>query len=250
LTPAALLGLVTLFILTAVFAIVAALLAWRFGRVALWIVFAVFTAALTAVFTASASRVPGGAMTPTVTAALAALATFGIPALVVAVVLHVLLGRAERPSVGKLLGYGLAALVVAVPLGAAASYAADAAGTVGPPPPAPWVRVMKNPRADVLLDTSRLERTAWGTRVWIRVNETVPEGGPGGYDRVEMREEVDCPNRRAKDMHVQVSMGNGPLIKSMDVSPQVWRGFDVHPLGEPLLDGACDRLSEAERHAL
>jgi hypothetical protein len=245
LTAAALLGILTLVVIVGIYAAVAAVLARRFGRPALWIAFGVFTLAATALFATAAAKTPGGELDPKLTTVVATLATFGVPALIVTLVLHALAGRAERPSVGRYLGTVLAALVVAVPVGAAASALVDAAGSIGTPPPVPWVRVMKNRRADVLLDTSRLERTAEGTRLWIRVNEAVSARSADSYDRVEAREEVDCRARRAKDLHIQVSRGDAPPLRSIDVTPQLWLTFNVHPMGEALFDGVCGRLNAA-----
>jgi hypothetical protein len=243
LSQGALLGILTLFVIVGAYAVVAAQLARRLGRRALWIAWAVFALAVTALFTAGASRTPGGELDPTLATAIATLATFGIPSLIVTAVLHAMAGRPQRPSLRKHVGTALTVLVVAVPLGGIASFAADFATTIGTPPPAPWVRVMKNRRADVLLDTSRLQRTAEGTRVWIRIDEAVAGAGADTYDRVQAWEEVDCRARRAKDLHVQVSRGDAPLLRSIDVSPQPWLTFNVHPMGEPLFDGVCERLS-------
>jgi hypothetical protein len=106
-----------------------------------------------------------------------------------------------------------------------------------------WYEIVRTRHVVAYLDTARVERpTAGVARIWFRFAYATPMSiGPETrieYGASEAREELDCANRRAKDLELRMETTNG-VSTAAPAPPQEWRSIDTHPLNSGVFLVAC-----------
>jgi hypothetical protein len=155
-----------------------------------------------------------------------------------------MLGRRRRALIGPLL-----ACALVLPTAACVQ---DDSKTARPSLPAPpnatarWYEIARTPAIVAYLDTARVERPAAGVaRIWFRfayaTPMTVGADTATAYAASEAREELDCANRRTKDLELRLETTTGIATGSPLPTP-AWKPIDTHPLGSGVFLVACRAL--------
>lgn len=118
-----------------------------------------------------------------------------------------------------------------------------------PPVPnqdAQWYEIARTPEIVALLDTARIERTPEGTaRIWFRfvydAPTTLGDDTTVKYSAMEAREEIDCVNRRTKDLEMRMETTTGMSTGSPFPTP-AWQSIDTHPMNSGIFLVACRTL--------
>jgi len=123
-----------------------------------------------------------------------------------------------------------------------------ASGTLPPAPSqgAHWYEIARTPQIVAYLDTSRMDRSSAGTaRIWFRFvyanPMTVGSDTTTEYRASEAREELDCANRRTKDLELRMETTTGLATGTPFSNPQ-WKSIDTHPLNFGVFLVACRAL--------
>ena len=135
-----------------------------------------------------------------------------------------------------------------IALGAPSTLGAQASGTLPPPPNAgaAWYEIARTPAIVAYLDTARVERpTAGVARIWFRFTYATPMtvgiDTTASYAASEVREELDCANRRTKDLELRMESTAGISTGSPLPAP-AWQSIDTHPLNSGIFLVACRAL--------
>ncbi len=105
-----------------------------------------------------------------------------------------------------------------------------------------WHEVARTPDVIVYLDTGRVETPSRATRrVWFRSQYFVRLAlgtDSARFTASEVREEVDCGERRARDLEARLETPEGETVAA-PVPDAEWRTFEEHTLPAWLFDIAC-----------
>jgi len=115
-----------------------------------------------------------------------------------------------------------------------------------PAPHAPWVLVNSSPKLTVSVDTSRIASDSGALLVWLRFDYAEPNPPmrevPRPWRRMELREAVDCRDRRGRDLAMMVIDTVGHSSDGTRTLRRAWMRFEAHPLGVKLFEPLCSVL--------
>jgi hypothetical protein len=108
---------------------------------------------------------------------------------------------------------------------------------------AQWYEVARTPAIVAYLDTARVERLAGGVaRIWFRfvygTPMTMGADTSTKYAATEVREELDCANRRTKNMEMRMETTAG-VSAAAPVPNADWQPIDSHALNSGVFLAAC-----------
>lgn len=111
---------------------------------------------------------------------------------------------------------------------------------------AQWYEVARTPAIVAYLDTARVERLAGGVaRIWFRfvygTPMTIGADTSTKYAATEVREELDCANRRTKDLEMRMETTAG-VSAAAPVPNADWQPIDSHALNSGVFLVACRAL--------
>jgi len=96
------------------------------------------------------------------------------------------------------------------------------------------------------IDTSSAVDSGSVTRVWLRFDydEALPkmESTTGPYIRTDAQEDINCRERRARDVALKMIDSTSKVVGDTLWGPGPWLSFDAHPLGTHILEPACEHL--------
>jgi hypothetical protein len=105
-----------------------------------------------------------------------------------------------------------------------------------------WYEIVRSPQIVAFLDTARVERLGTGhARIWFRFVYGTPTTigtDTTRYRAMEAREEVDCPQRRTRDLEMRMESMGGIFVGSL--TPEApWQSIDTHALNSGVFLVAC-----------
>ena len=117
-------------------------------------------------------------------------------------------------------------------------------------PPPPWASVIIGQGQRVSVDTVHIRWEGTVPRVWLRFDfirmqpETDDGSEPGTirYNRVEMEQYLDCPQKRALDIEMQIFDSAGKQVGRHVWDDAKWVSFAEHPASALYFDYACNHL--------
>ena len=109
-----------------------------------------------------------------------------------------------------------------------------------------WQMITRTPNLVAYIDTARVDRTTLGVaRIWFRVAYAKPTtfgtNTKEQYLVMEAREELDCADRRTKDLELRLEKTDGIWI-GIPLPPPAWESIDTHPLNSGVFLFACGVL--------
>jgi hypothetical protein len=109
-----------------------------------------------------------------------------------------------------------------------------------------WYEIARTPAIVAYLDTARMERLPNGVaRVWFRFvygsPMTIGTDTVTKYAGSEVREELDCANRRTKDLEMRMETTTG-VSASAPIAVSDWQPIDSHALNSGVFLVACRAL--------
>jgi len=111
---------------------------------------------------------------------------------------------------------------------------------------AKWYEIARTPEIVAYLDTARVEPLPDGSaRIWFRfvygTPMTIGADTSTKYAASEVREELDCGNRRTKDLELRMETTAGVSAAS-PVPNADWQSIDTHALNSGVFLVACRAL--------
>jgi hypothetical protein len=111
---------------------------------------------------------------------------------------------------------------------------------------AQWYEVARTPAIAAYLDTARVERLTGGVaRIWFRfvygTPMTIGADTSTRYAATEVREELDCGNRRTKDLEMRMETTAG-VSAAAPVPNADWQPIASHALNSGVFLVACRAL--------
>jgi surface-adhesin protein E len=109
-----------------------------------------------------------------------------------------------------------------------------------------WYEIARTPEIVAYLDTARIERPTSGTaRIWFRFSYATPmtvgSDTTVNYRATEAREELDCHERRTKQLEIRMETVGG-ISTGSPSAESTWNSIDTHPLGVGVFLVACRAL--------
>ena len=113
-----------------------------------------------------------------------------------------------------------------------------------------WYEIARTPAIVAYLDTARVERLPDGVaRIWFRfvygAPMTIGADTSTTYAASEVREELDCGNRRTKDLEIRMETTAG-VSAAAPVPSADWQPIDSHALNSGVFLVACRALGHPE----